>query len=269
MYDAFGDESVGSEIVSYGTILFHEAQIDPALAILSEVKRRHRGTTAERLHCRVLFSHHQRAKSAWSALTADEVFSLYSDLMSRLRGLKSRTIVGVAKIKDFPRRLPEGQWTSVDPEFVGPQDWDRGHAFGEKHIATFCARATMLPLSKWPGLDQVRFWPDPDATLIETSAQRRQFTRSLGMFVDNGGGDTPYVNIMHASGRKHELLEVADCVAYVTQRVRGAKYGPTDLKFKSLYKLIDPEVVVFEVGPDGGWIVNVPNASFAFRPPID
>jgi hypothetical protein len=102
-----------------------------------------------------------------------------------------RKIVCVAETASLPKEISGGQWQTNDPEFVGPLPWNNGHEFKEKNIATFCARATMIPLSKWPGLASVRFWPDPDNTPIQTSEGRRQFSRLLGGFVTDGSDKDP------------------------------------------------------------------------------
>jgi hypothetical protein len=266
MYDAYGDESVGSDFVAYATILFEESCVTSALAVLADVKARFGGSASDVLHSRILFSGNQRKKSVWAPLSVDDVFTLYSELTSRICRFQSRNVVAIAKKKEFPEVLPGGQWQYADPNFIGPMPWSKGHGYGEKHIASHCAQATMIPISKWPGLDQVRFWPDPDATRIELTDGSRQFSRTLGGFVDNGGQEPAKINLMAVVGEKPPLLEVADMAAYVAQRAATGKYSPNDRKFKSLHDLIGAEMVTFGIAPDGALGINVPNASLEFRP---
>jgi hypothetical protein len=196
----------------------------------------------------------------------DDVFALYTELNSRLSEFQSRKIVAIAKRKAFPSLIPGGQWQPMNADFIGPMEWSKGHDFGDKHIASHCARATMVPISKWPGLEHVRFWPDPDATPIELTDGRRQFSRTLGGFVDNGEQGGGRINLLTVTGEKPALLEVADSIAYVTQRAASGKYSLNDRKFKSLHHLIGAEIVTFGRAPDGSFIVSVPNASLEFRP---
>jgi hypothetical protein len=106
----------------------------------------------------------------------------------------------------------------------------------------------MIPLSKWPGFDSIRFWPDPDTTPIETAVGRRQFGNMLSGFVDNGEGKEPLqVSVIYSDGPKPPLLQIADLVAYVSQRCAGARYEQIDLKFKALNKIIEAEKIKIDI----------------------
>jgi hypothetical protein len=265
-YDAYGDESIGPEIVTYATVLIPEDKATAVSAIIDATKAVH-GKPGERLHSRILFSGDQRKKSAWAHLSMADVFALYEALFTALDKLGLRKIVTFAIKKDFPDELPSGPWQSADPNLVGPMPWMNGHSFSDKHIASFCARGTMIPLSKWPGLERVRFWPDPDSTLIEWSNGRRQFSGSVGGFINVGPGRNGQIEVMSIQGSKPPFLEIADAMAYVAQRSQGAGHSnPNERRFKSLHRQIHPEIVRFQVGPDGGFILNVPNDSLDYRP---
>jgi len=49
----------------------------------------------------------------------------------------------------------------------------------------------MIPISKWPGLKAVTFWPDPDSSVIEFAGGRRKISRMLSGFIDHGAGNEP------------------------------------------------------------------------------
>ena len=266
MFDAYGDESIGPEFVTYGLVLIAEDVSQELLTALNAVKAPYNNQN-ERLHSRILFSGNQRQKSAWASLSMSDVFALYESLFERIDHLNARKIVGVAVKKEFPNEILGGPWQSINPSLIGPMPWMNGHRFTDKHLASFCARATMIPLSKWPGLDRVRFWPDPDSTLIETSNGRRQFSGSLDGFIEVGPGKHGSIQVMNVEGRKPPLLEIADATAYVAQRTQKNSYStPNERRFKSLNDLINAEIVRFQVGADGGFGINVPNQSLNYRP---
>lgn len=259
-FDAYGDESAGAAFVSYGTILVPAVQREAVEARIDELKAAYGVSSTEAFHCRVLFAGDARRKSAWSKLTIDGVFDLYSKLVELVRPSITRIIVTVANKGELPDEIPGGQWQTADKEFVGPMNWSSGWPFRDKQIASFCARGTMIPISKWPGLEAVTFWPDPDSSLVEFSGGRRQFSQMLGGFIDNGGGKEPVqINVSYLPSGKPALIQVSDLVAYVAQRSASAKFSPLDLKFKALDKMIGAEKLLLGVTPQGGIGFNIPN----------
>src|ERR1700742_701433 len=106
MYDAFGDESCGRKFVACGVLLVPEQQRSAAEEILDDVKRTFGGEPNHRLHCREMFAGHARGKTPWTRLNMAEVFRLYEALMARLRDANLRRLVAIARIGDFPNRLP-------------------------------------------------------------------------------------------------------------------------------------------------------------------
>jgi hypothetical protein len=103
------------------------------------------------------------------------------------------------------------------------------------------------------------------------STGKRQFSETLGGFIDAGPGQrAARINVMRIQGVKPQLLEVADAIAYVTQRAYASKgkHGPNDRRFKMLYELVGPEVVALKVGQDGGLGFSVPNTSLTFSPEV-
>jgi len=139
-------------------------------------------------HCRVLFNGDARRKSAWSKLAVGDVFNLYSDLVDLVKPSLTRTIVTIANKTELPDEIPGGQWETTDKNFVGPMNWASGWPFRDKQIASFCAQGTMIPISKWPGLKAVTFWPDPDSSVIEFAGGRRKFSQMLAASSITGTG---------------------------------------------------------------------------------
>ena len=181
-YDAFGDESVGPDYAVYGTILIDRSRRVEADEIIAQAKITSGAEPSDVLHSRSMFSGQQRQKTPWSQKTMTEVFEICSDLLLRLDDLLVRKIVAVAKKADLPAVIPGGQWKASDPDYIGPLPWADGWAVGDKNIATWCAHGTMFPLSKWPGFNNIQFWPDPDHSLIATEGGRRKFSTQLSSF---------------------------------------------------------------------------------------
>ena len=75
----------------------------------------------------------------------------------------------------------------VDPSSALPPKMTREIVIGEKLIASWCAQGAMVPLSKNPGLDKIRFLADPDKTPVGWfDGNRRAATKLIEGFVDNG-----------------------------------------------------------------------------------
>lgn len=260
-FQAYGDESVGLAFVAYGTVLAPTPNIEKLISQIAKVKAEYGGSPADTLHCRILFAPDARRKSAWSKLTMDDVFTLYSDLISAVKPSIARVIVALADKDELPNEIPEGSWQHRDNDFIGPMERAPGWPFRDKQIACFCAQGTMIPISKWPGLNAVTFWPDPDSTLIEFSGGRRQFNQMLGGYIDNGGGTQPKkIKVSYTQSAKPPLLQIADLVAYVSQRAAKAKLSPMDLKFRKLDDAIGAEKLRLGVPPEGGIGFDIPNS---------
>lgn len=260
-FEAYGDESAGARFVAYGTLLLPTANREAVEAKIAKLKVNYGASATDNLHCRVLFSGDARRKTAWSRLALGDVFDLYSELVKLVRPSLTRTIVTIANKAELPDEIPGRQWETTDKNFVGPMNWSSGWPFRDKQIASFCAQGTMIPISKWPGLKAVAFWPDPDSSVIEFAGGRRKFSRMLSGFIDHGPGEEPEkIEVSYQPSGKPELLQVADLIAYVAQRSAGAKFSPLDLKFKALDKLIGSEKLRIGVAPQGGIGCNIPNA---------
>jgi hypothetical protein len=139
--------------------------------------------------------------------------------------------------------------------------WTKEMRFDEKHIAIFCAKGVMIALDRNPGLDKVRFWPDPDSTSIEWFFGKRAAGNVMGGFVDRGDHLEPMpINVMPIVGRKPHLLEVADCIAYVTQKRKANNFTRNGERFRALYKMIAPQEVEFTTDREGNFGYRVPNS---------
>jgi hypothetical protein len=265
-FQAYGDESAGKAFVAYGTVLVRTDCRDSLDQRIAKLKIDYGASATDALHCRVLFAPDARRKSVWSKLSMDDVFSLYSDLVAAVKPSIARAIVALANKAELPEQIPGGPWQHEDKDFIGPMHWAPSWPFRDKQIACLCAQGTMIPISKWPGLDAVTFWPDPDSTLIEFGGGRQQFGRLLSGFIDHGGGqEPPRIEVSYSEVGKPTLLQLADLVAYAAQRAAAAKHDPVDQKFKKLNEAIGAERVRLGTAPDGGIGINIPNSVLELR----
>jgi hypothetical protein len=268
MFDVYGDESCGQEYVAYGVLVVPEEQAGLAEATVERIKAKFGGAPDHRLHCRELFHGNERAKSPWARLSMVEVFQLYELLLTELNGLKLRRLVALACKAELPNEIPALAMQHLDPIANVPPRYTKPFAFRDKQIAIHCAHATMVPLANYPGLENVRFWLDPDSTVVEWFSGRRAVEGEIGnFFVDVGPDKEPAkVNVMRIDGAKPQMLEVADVIAYAGQRSKTAKLSPNDLRFKALARLINAEQIRFGIAPDGGLGTQIPNATLHYKP---
>jgi hypothetical protein len=263
MFEAFGDESCGEKVVAYGVLVVPEAQLPAVESLLVDVKKAFGGSPADPLHCRELFAPHARLKSAWAKLSMNNVFELYATLAEAIRDAGLRRIIVLSRRVDFPDAVPPLSLEHIDPTSGEAPHTTKGFRLGEKQLAAFCAQAAMIPLSKNPGLDNVRFWPDPDKTAVEWVDGKQSASGINTAFIDVGPGtEPPRVKVMKfSSTEKPSALQIADFIAYAGQRGSSGGTTPKQRKFRRLFEAVAPEVLRFRRAPDGGFGVSVPNAS--------
>jgi hypothetical protein len=268
MFDAYGDESCGQEYVTYGLLVVPEDQAEQAKAAIESVKTRFGGDPSDRLHCRELFHGSARAKSAWAKLSIIDVFGLYEALVTELNELKLRRLVTVACKAELPSEIPALAMKHVDANANVPPRYTKPFPYRDKQIAIHCAQATTIPLEKYPGLLNARFWHDPESTVVDWFSGRRAVQGEIGnFFVDAGsGGEPPKINVMQVDGPKPQMLEVADLIAYAFQSSKSAKRSPNDERLKALVRLICPEKIRLGIAPNGGLGVQIPNTTLEYKP---
>jgi len=254
MYHAFGDESCDQKIVCYGMILIPEEEREEAENILRAVKLEFDGQLGCALHCRSMFVPAAREKTQWAHLDSKQVITLYETLFIKLQKLKFRNLVATAHLANFPKELPSLQMKHIDPtnpSFVSTNKMQ----LSEKQFSVWCAQGLMFHLSINPGLDNIRFWLDPDKTKIDWLMNRQQTSLATSaFFADVGPGREPTQPIiMPISDQKPALLEIADSIAYMVRRSKTKPTTALTLSFQKLHKIISPEEIEFVIAPNGAY----------------
>jgi hypothetical protein len=251
--DIFGDESVGAEVVAYGLIAVAPGKVEDAENLLKDIKRQFGCGEDALLHCKEIFWGDVRAKGPWAHLKPNDVFQLYEQLAICFAEAGYRRVVAIARKSNFPKAVPaEGRRPEIK--------------FDDKPLAALCGNSAIIPFSKNPGMERIRFWADPETTKIPWLGRKVQAHNALNSFVDIGPGmEPPRVKIQNITGNKPPLLQVADFVAYITQKAMSRRWSKLSdrPRYKVLFNALRPELLEISIGPDGGVRVNVPNASLA------
>jgi hypothetical protein len=106
----FGDESTATEIVSYGLIVFANAQQERrARYAWQDVLRSFGAPSRARVHARTLFSGQARRKTEWSHLDEASSSKLALQLIEVIKAEKAFFSVGVAHTTTWPETgIPDG-----------------------------------------------------------------------------------------------------------------------------------------------------------------
>lgn len=260
VHSAYGDESLGITHITYAVFSMPEEYQRPVEDKIAEIKRAYGGTETDRLHCRELFHSGHRQKTPWAKLTNDRVFALYGDVAKAINEGPVRRIVAYARRADFPKDFLVGALDNGQE--VPPIPNIKNYLMRDKEFAAQCAHGALLPLSKTPGFNNVRFWPDQDRSKIQWFVGSHQASRAASLLVSVGkDGQAERVQLMRAEGIKPVLLDVADLIAFVSQRASTGGSSPDDRRFADLFREIAPERIRMGLSPDGGLGFSVPDAS--------
>jgi hypothetical protein len=247
LFDVFGDESAGEDFVSYAVVCIPSTE---AAELGSEIAALKAAYGLSALHCRILFSPDKRLKSGLDNLTTNDVLALYSEVAAKLRSPSLRFVAARAQLSQFPVFQPAD---GVFPRVV----------FDKKTLGIHCANAALLPLTRDLGKDQLKVWPDHDGTKIEWLGRRHQASTAIGSFYDLGKGEPARVDPALGSDLPKDarriIFEIADMVAWLSNRVVSGKHSNLHGRIKALYARLNPMQVSVQIGADGGMSVSVPN----------
>jgi hypothetical protein len=210
---AFGDESCGADAVTYALAVIESEKLAAIEEGLRNAKRQFGATCDTVLHCRELFSGHARKKGDWKHLDLTSVVALYNAVLDVALPQLHSAIVCFAALTDMPAEIGQIDDTGPTPPMPGTKTGLR--KFGEKEIASFCARGCMIPFLAEHGR-AVTLIALPEASKIRTFGNSEQFDRTIRGFVDRGSTPVRFeaTNDSPSAG----MLEIADCFAYFPQK---------------------------------------------------
>jgi hypothetical protein len=239
MFDVFGDESAGDDYVSYGLICVPSDEAALLGDQIAALKTRH---GLKQLHCRVLFDARQRLKKGLERLTSTDVMAIYGELVGLLTSPNLRTVVTRGRLSHFAGEQP------ADEHF--PRI-----AFDKKSLGVICANGAILPLKRDFSGAAFRIWPGHDGTKTEWLGQMRQPSEAIGGFYDIDGLRDVRVNPTPASDMppdsRRQLHEVADLLAWLSNRVMTEKNLVWRGRYKALLDGLHPMLVRLLPGPTG------------------
>lgn len=242
----FGDESESNNAVTYGLVIIRERQRQRAESILAETKVSFGGSPHANLHCREIFAGDARRKSPWSHLSKTDVFELYRQLCNTIAGANFGRIIGFADTRDIPRNLPG------DDKFPALK-------FGKKQIAAFCASAALIPVRRHTALDAFDLWVDPDRTKIDWIGRKVQAHRAISVWIADDTKESAKITPQPVVGEKPALLQLADMLAYISARALSVEVRKDKDVFLDMYTKMNPAVIRFMRGSDGGLGIRAPN----------
>jgi hypothetical protein len=104
-YWAFGDGSEHPAGASYGFVLIPRNEVEGLQQRLSDLKVQFGGARTDRIHCREIFSGHQRKKSCWSHLSGDECGQLVTDALTLVDTVRPSYVYTHWPRVHFPKRF--------------------------------------------------------------------------------------------------------------------------------------------------------------------
>jgi hypothetical protein len=156
--DAFGDESCGDAVITYGLFALPPERVVDVVAAIETIKSSFGAARTARLHCREMFKLDARSKGVWAHLTMNDVFSLYERVASVVAHPWALRIVGLAFKNELPVDLPPAPMKDVHGR-VGRVT--KHVPLRDKQIAVFCAQAAITQIAHKHGLNGCVFGRTP------------------------------------------------------------------------------------------------------------
>jgi len=232
MYYVYGDESIVDDTVVYGVVIAPQTQVEEIETIIKEVKLSYRASPTVRFHCRQIFHHDTRRKSAWSHLSEIQCHQMATDLTVGLGGKGLLTTIGHLTSREARKVLPSvGQHHEVEIENI-------------KQLVPFAFVAAIGPVALDPKFKkQIKLWVDPDSSMVKWWGGNRQAQRLLSIGEMNFELLKRVDEVVPQNLQTKEtptLLEIADLLSYSSARALAKRGKPYDYVFEDILRLIAP-----------------------------
>lgn len=234
-FHAFGDESQFSEVLTYGIVVFHSADRTNAERDLARLKEHFGVDPNAEIHCWVMFSPEERAKSPWCGKSPESLLSFLRRVVLAMRDHRPMYRVSGLSTKEYPRFLPAADnFPAVD--------------FTVKQLQALLYGGAVQPLVDRLGPDNVRIWIDPDYTKIPWFGRRMKAYRTLRVRnLDSGSVIEP--EPVSKQEKQQPLIELADVLAYCASHALSSQKDRRKRDFERIYKVIRPELAVMKYDP--------------------
>lgn len=237
--EAFGDESTsaGDRYAIYSIVGFSPKGVEVATSMLSNIKQHFGVPNSARLHCRVLFSGNQRAKTEWAALNPKHTAEVCRNLSMELLRLEPMWCYGhfdLSTLSSLPRpNLMSGK-------FSGDAGREFSMGFGMKQAQKYAYSAAELHFVQRFG-DGVRFWIDKDDTKIDWFDGRKKAHN-----IHHGFGAPGQISLPPAYA---PMLEIADLFAYTASRHLSQSQQFGQQVFRMIHEKFRPITSKFTFDP--------------------
>lgn len=238
--EVFGDESTASNdrYAIYSMVGIKINAIPNAAKEIANLKAHFQLPNDERIHCRVIFSRHQREKTAWGKLSDSQIIDFMKCFIECMKPLGLLWSYGYVDMRDI-LNLPHPK--KISGKFSSEIGREFSFAFGAKQAQQFAYSAAEMPYIQEFG-NNVRFWCDQDSTKIEWFGRRKQphnINRGVGM---KAAIDLP-------SKAHKSMLEIADFFAYTASRHLCAEQKFGQNIFRKTHEIFNPRFSKLNIDP--------------------
>lgn len=219
---AYGDDSHFNEVLVYAYAIFHRKNISKAKKALNKIKNRYKIPIDSKLHCRILFSGHQRKKANLEHLTFDSVRDIISNVIETMNKIPCLLRYGYSIVED------------PNTYFLKPKmERDDVIKYNPKGVLGILSQSCLCPMKNEPYVptpEQCEIYASIDKTRIKFigKKKKRADSYSSGLtfkksFYPDGLKVTPFI-------KEHSLQQIADIYAYICSHAISKKCPETFFK---------------------------------------
>jgi hypothetical protein len=217
-YLAFGDDSQFGDVLVYAFAILHRTRSKAVEASILALKERFKIPKQTTLHCRILFSGHQRQKAGLGHLTPDDVQSIVARLVTIMNQKSVLIRYAIANLAEFGKLL--GDEIKLQHESDGstmklPVKLDPKGVLGILMQSCFAVSPNG---SQGPPASDCNIFVAEDSTKVEFIGEKR--SRADGLYSGFSDIGAPAGNVfqLHPTVVKADseaILQLADVAAYV------------------------------------------------------
>lgn len=214
---AFGDDSAYKDILVYAYAVFHRHHIEKAERRLSRLKRKFKIPHDVPVHCRVLFSGHQREKIGLSHLSPIDVKKFIAKVIERMNTVPCWLRYSYCRVDEL-----------IDYSEIYPDDEELIFHYDPKAILGSLSQSCFLPHKgdmSLPLAEDIEIFTSSDKTKVKfVNNKKRRADRLCSGFTAVGTREKKTVKLVPTVVEKEcSLLQVADVFAYICSHALSKK----------------------------------------------